>query len=196
VREYVESGTQEQEATLTFPERLGSNGTIRRVTLSNPSGQKTTEFFNDERVTLELEYELREPVADNHIYLLLERADGLLVLRSADDDYPPRAPDTRALRPPGLYTRRVFFPPSLLNEGVYQFRVVLGKRWGELDRQSSAFFRIEDRTDYRDASLGKRKGVLLFPLEWSEEHWSAEQGRVEVPNGAALTAEAAPDKGL
>jgi ABC-type glutathione transport system ATPase component len=51
VREYVESGTQEQEATLTFPERPNSKATIRRVSLVNPSGQKTTEFFNDERIT-------------------------------------------------------------------------------------------------------------------------------------------------
>jgi lipopolysaccharide transport system ATP-binding protein len=196
VREYVESGTQEQEATQWFPERPTSKGTIRRIALSNPSGQKTTEFFNDERITLEFEYELREAVAENHIYLLLERADGLLVLRSADDDYTPRAPDTRALRQPGFYTRHVFFPPGLLNEGVYQFRVVLGKRWGELDRQSSAFFRVEDRTDYRDASLGKRKGVLLFPLEWNEEHWSAEQGKRELSHGAPLSAHAAPEKGL
>jgi lipopolysaccharide transport system ATP-binding protein len=196
VREYVESGTQEQEATLTFPERPGAKATIRRISLSNPSGRKTTEFFNDERVTLEFEYDLREAVADNHIYVWIERADGLLVLRSADDDYHRRAPETRMLRPPGTYTRRVFFPPSLLNEGVYQFRVVLGKRWGELDRQSSAFFRIEDRTDYRDASLGKRKGVLLFPLEWNEERWSAEHGRVELPNNSPLSARAEPEKGL
>jgi lipopolysaccharide transport system ATP-binding protein len=169
VREYVESGTQEQEASVTFPARPTSKGTIRRISLANPSGQKTTEFFNDERITLEFEYELEEAVADNHIYVLLERADGLLVLRSADDDYPLHADEGRALRPPGVYTRRVLFPSSLLNEGVYQFRVVLGKRWGELDQRSSAFFRVEDRTDYRDASLGKRKGVLLFPLEWNEE---------------------------
>jgi len=196
VREYVESGTQEQEATLTFPERPTAKGALRRISLSNPSGQKTTEFFNDERITLEFEYELREAIADNHIYLLLDRADGLLVMRSADDDYPPGAADTRALRPAGLYTRRVHFPPSLLNEGVYQFRVVLGKRWGELDRQSSAFFRVEDRTDYRDTSLGKRKGVLLFPLEWNEERWSAEHGRVELPSNSPLSARAEPEKGL
>jgi lipopolysaccharide transport system ATP-binding protein len=196
VREYVESGIQEQEATLTFPERPNSKGTIRRVSLVNPSGQKTTSFFNDERITLEFEYDLKEALAENPIYVLLERADGLLVLRSSDGDYRPRAPETRAVRPPGLYTRRVLFPPSLLNEGVYQFRVVLGKRWGELDRQLSAFFRIEDRTDYRDASLGKRKGVLLFPLEWSEDCWSAEQGSVEIASSTPLPARAAPEKGL
>jgi len=73
---------------------------------------------------------------------------------------------------------------------------VLGKRWGELDRSKSAFFRVEDRTDYRESSLGKRKGALLFPLEWNEEYWSAEQGRVEIPNSAPLSVRAAPEKGL
>jgi hypothetical protein len=90
----------------------------------------------------------------------------------------------------------MYFPPSLLNEGVYQFRIVLGKRWGELDRSKSAFFRVEDRTDYRESSLGKRKGVLRFPLEWDEEHWSAEQGRAEVASSKPLSARAAPEKGL
>jgi lipopolysaccharide transport system ATP-binding protein len=196
VREYVDSGTQEQEATLTFAERPNSAGTIRRVSLINPSGRKTTEFFNDERIAVEFEYDLQEAVPDNHIYVLLERADGLLVLRSADDDYRARSAETRGLRQPGHYTRRVFFPPNILNEGVYQFRIVLGKRWGELDKRQSAFFRVEDRTDYRDASLGKRKGVVLFPLEWNEEYWSAEQGNVRLPAAPAIVVEAAPEGGL
>jgi lipopolysaccharide transport system ATP-binding protein len=195
VRDYVDSGTQEQEATLTFPGRPSAAGTIRRISLVNPSGSKTTEFFNDERITVEFEYELVEAIADNHIYVLLDRSDGLLVMRSADDDYRPLAAQTRAPRPPGLYTRRVHFPPGLLNEGIYQFRIILGKRWGELDRQKSPFFRIEDRTDYRDASLGKRKGVILFPLEWSEEHWSAERGNVPVAEASSLVARA-PEMGL
>ena len=194
VREYVESGTREEDASLTFPARAGSAGTIRRISVANSSGQKTTEFYNDERISVELEYELQEAVADNHVYVLLERADGLLVLRSADDDYRPRAADTRGLHQPGTYTRRVFFPPSLLNEGVYQFTIILGKRWGELDRQKSAFFRVEDRTDYRDASLGKRKGVVLFALEWDEQCWSPEGGKVQLATVAPLLAQVAPER--
>ena len=166
----------------------------RRISVANSSGQKTTEFYNDERISVELEYELQEAVADNHVYVLLERADGLLVLRSADDDYRPRAADTRGLHQPGTYTRRVFFPPSLLNEGVYQFTIILGKRWGELDRQKSAFFRVEDRTDYRDASLGKRKGVVLFALEWDEQCWSPEGGKVQLATVAPLLAQVAPER--
>ncbi|HTV20770.1 MAG TPA: hypothetical protein VMG12_18930, partial [Polyangiaceae bacterium] len=155
----------------------------------------TTEFFNDERLCVEVEYELAEAMVDNHVYVWLERSDGLMVLRSADDDYHPRLAETRAQRQPGLYTRRVFFPPNLLNEGVYQFRVDLGKRWADVDRQRSAFFRVEDRTDYRDSSLGKRKGVILFPLEWQEEYVHAEHGRIDLPSGT-LPAVAAPDEGL
>src|SRR5690606_16347859 len=90
VREYVESGTGEQQATLAFPARPSKSGTIRRISLLNPSGKGTTEFFNDERICLEIEYQLLEALPDNHVYVWLERADGLLVLRSADDDYPPR----------------------------------------------------------------------------------------------------------
>jgi lipopolysaccharide transport system ATP-binding protein len=170
VRDYVESGTREREATLSFPARPTQSGTIRRISLVNSGGKSTTEFFNDERILLELEYELEEALPDNHVYVWLERADGLLVLRSADDDYRPLTAATRERRQPGVYTRRIFFPAGLLNEGVYQFRIDLGKRWADVDRQRSAFFRIEDRTDYRDSSLGKRKGVVLFPLEWNEEY--------------------------
>jgi len=196
VREYVESGTREQEATLTFPARPTKSGSIRRIGLVNPSGKRTTEFFNDERICVEVEYELTEALPDHHVYVWLERADGLMVLRSADDDYAPRLEQTRAVRQPGTYTRRVFFPPSLLNEGVYQFRIDLGKRWADVDRQRSAFFRVEDCTDYRDSSIGKRKGVVLFPLEWKEEFFSAEGGRVELPVGAPLPALTALEEGL
>jgi lipopolysaccharide transport system ATP-binding protein len=177
VNEYVESGTLDQQADVLFPERPTAAGSIRRLSLCNDLGKKTTEFFNDERLTLEVEYELREAVSENHVYVILERADGLLVMRSGDDDAREALPRVRALREPGVYTRRVFFPPNILNEGVYQWHVVLGKRRSEHDQRRSAFFRIEDRSDYRDATLGKRKGVIVFPLDWSEEHWNAERGQ-------------------
>jgi homopolymeric O-antigen transport system ATP-binding protein len=183
VSEYVESGTLDQEAELAFPERPTAAGSIRRITLLNELGKKTTEFFNDERLTLEVEYELREAASENHVYVHVERADGLLVMRSGDDDAREALPMVRTLRQPGVYTRRVFFPPNMLNEGVYQWLVVLGKRRSEHDTQRSAFFRIEDRTDYRDATLGKRKGVILFPLDWREEYWSAERGNQLLTGG-------------
>ena len=181
VAQYVESGTQEHEADLRFAERPDAAGTIRRIALVNAQGKKTTESYNDERLTLEIEYELREALPESHVYVLLDRADGLLVLRSADDDHRPLSASTTSPRPAGQYTRQIHFPPGVLNEGIYQFRVVLTqKRSVELDEQRSAFFRVEDRTDYRNASLGKRKGVLLFPLEWSERRWSADEGHVDV----------------
>jgi lipopolysaccharide transport system ATP-binding protein len=181
VAAYMESGSGEHEADLRFPERPDQTGTIRRVALLGARGKKTTELFNDEQLTLELEYELREPLAECHVYAVLERADGLLVLRSADDDHAPLADIPGTLRPPGQYTRHIHFPAGILNEGIYQFRLVLtSKRSIELDQQRSAFFRIEDRSDYRNSSLGKRKGVLRFPLEWSERRWSAEDGHVDV----------------
>ena len=180
VREYVESGTQEREATLTFPARPTKPASIRRISLENSAGKLTTEFFNDERLCLEVEYQLEEALVDNHVYVWLERSDGLLVLRSADDDYSPRLEETRAQRQPGLYTRRVFFPPSLLNEGVYQFRVDLGKRWAEVDRQRSAFF---------------RPALIFFPPLERDEYQSG-AGRLALPGGAAPSALAAPDEGL
>jgi lipopolysaccharide transport system ATP-binding protein len=168
VAEYIQSGSSEKEAETLFPERPKSIATIVRLTLTNAQGRKTVEFFNDERISLEVEYVLGEAVSDNHLFVLLDRVDGLLVLKSSDDDYHPQAPQTRISRQPGRYTRRVQFPASILNEGSYQFRIVLGKRRGELDQQKTALFHVEDRTDYRESCLGKRNGVVLFPLEWSE----------------------------
>jgi lipopolysaccharide transport system ATP-binding protein len=191
VSEYVESGTLEHEADLAFPERPNAAGSIRRISLSNEAGKKTTEFFNDERITLEVEYELKEAIPENHVYVLLDRADGLLVMRSGDDDAREAVQHVRTPRQPGVYTRRIHFPPGVLNEGIYQWRVILGKRRSEHDTQKSAFFRIEDRTDYRDATLGKRKGVILFPLDWSEEYWSPEGGKKRLTGGALREAPAA-----
>jgi lipopolysaccharide transport system ATP-binding protein len=180
VAEYMETGSREQESEITFPERPHGVGSIRRLRLQNSQGKKTTEFFNDERICVEVEYELKEPVSDNHVFVLLDRADGLLVLKNSDDDYRPLGLQAAGLRQPGLYTRRVFFPAGVLNEGVYQFQILLGKRRAELDRQKSAFFRIEDRTDYRDSCFGKRNGVMLFPLEWSEDYWNEKEGKVRL----------------
>ena len=87
--------------------------------------------------------------------------------KSGDDDIGTALAATRTS---GRYITRVFFPGGLLNEGIYRFRVVLGKQHGPYhDDQFSGYFEIEDVTTYARTFLGKRNGVLLLPLAWSEE---------------------------
>jgi len=98
--------------------------------------------------------------------LILERADGLTVIKSLDDDDGLVLPTNRE---PGKYKTTVRFPGNLLNEGVYQFRFVIGKRRGvKHDDQLGFAFEVEDWTNYSDSSAGKRNGVLLKPLKWNE----------------------------
>ena len=88
-------------------------------------------------------------------------------MKASDDDGNRRFD---VVRSPGRYMTKVRWPGGILNEGVYQYRVVIGKRRGiHHDVKSGSYFEIEDRSDYVNSSFGKRDGLLLFPLDW-EEH--------------------------
>jgi len=151
---------------MVFPEREGSAVNFTRFCVLNTEGQKTSRFSNAEPITLVVEYTVRQTLFYDHIFVMLRRADGLLIIKAADDDG-GRAADV--VRPPGRYVTRIRFPGGILNEGVYQFRVVIGKRRGiEHDAKTGSYFEIEDMSDYTNSCFGKRNGVLLFPLMWSE----------------------------
>jgi lipopolysaccharide transport system ATP-binding protein len=166
VGEYLTGVSEDITEEVVFAEREGTPAQFTRLCLRNDKGEKTTLFSNSEKFTLEIEYLVRETLRDDHIFVVLSRADGLMLLKAADDD---GGQEGLSVRTPGRYVAQVEFPGGILNEGAYQYRVVLGKRRGiHHDVQTGSYFEIEDNTNYTESCFGKRDGVLLFPLEWRD----------------------------
>jgi lipopolysaccharide transport system ATP-binding protein len=137
-----------------------------RLATRNADGTLTSRFANDEPIVLEAEYVVRERLSGDHVWVILYRADGLLLIKANDDDLAKPA----TVKEPGTYVTRFTIPGNVLNEGGYQFRVSIGKRRGVThDDQYSGYFQVEDMTDYTESDFGKRNGVLLLPVSAMEE---------------------------
>jgi lipopolysaccharide transport system ATP-binding protein len=143
---------------------------ISRLCLRDQRGATTVKFGNGDPITFEIDLLVHKPLRGDHVFILLERSDGLLVLKASDDDAGKVLED---IKEPGEYRAWATFPGGLLNEGIYQYRVVVGKRRGEQhDTQDGVPFEIEDQNDYTNSCFGKRNGVLLLPMRWKEERLS------------------------
>jgi hypothetical protein len=163
---YMRTVIEEKISEVVFPERPDSKTSFTRFSMSNDRGEQTRVFSNSEGFTLEIEYVVNQKLSDDHLYLLLERIDGLLILKAADDDY---GQTIDLVREPGCYKTKIRFPGNILNAGAYQFRMVFGKRQGDkYDERAGFSFEIEDWNDYTNSSFGKRNGMLLMPIAWSQ----------------------------
>jgi lipopolysaccharide transport system ATP-binding protein len=136
-----------------------------RLALRNDRGETSARFRNDEPIILETEFQVRRRLQDNHVWFLLERSDGTLILEAHDSDGRRAVPATRE---PGRYLLEFTLPPNVLNEGTYRFRVGIGKLHAIQDQRDGAPFDVEDVTAYRDFGSGKRPGVLLLPIASQE----------------------------
>jgi lipopolysaccharide transport system ATP-binding protein len=161
---------------VTFDPDPAKAASFLRLATRNPDGEVISHFGSHERITLEAEFEAHRQLVGDHVWLMLYRADGLLMVKASDDDSGRELPE---IREPGRYVVRFHFPPNLLNEGAYQFRVAIGKRRGtHHDDRYSGYFDVEDTTDYTESHFGKRNGVLLPHLDSEEERVQA--GTAEV----------------
>jgi lipopolysaccharide transport system ATP-binding protein len=157
------------EAEVRYERPAEQSAGFVRLSTMNAAGAPSTRFGVDEPVVCEVELDVQEPMIGEHIWFRLYQASGMLLIFAADDDL-GQAP---GVREPGRHVARFTIPPFLLNEGNYRFRVQLLHRQGVrdyavMDDRRSGVFDIEDNVDYGNSDLGKRKGVLRFPLAYDE----------------------------
>lgn len=163
-------------AETRFEPKAGSPAYVHRLVTSTPDGRPTSRFGNNQRVVLEAEFVVEQPLEDARLWAWLYGADGTFLVGSSDGEANPGAPSSRQ---PGRYLARFIVPSHLLNEGAYQFRFMITqwramRHWDFYDDQTSGFFEIEDTTDYSESDLGKRKSLLLLPLTADERRLDRE----------------------
>ena len=167
IQAYTQVVTENNQTEVFFLPREDSVVSFTRFSMQGSSGETKRVFSSGEEFYFVIDYEVKEPLLRDYFSLLISRADGLVVLKAAEDDYGRKVPEGKK---PGRYQVKIRFPGNVLNEGVYKFRVAFGKRRGVFHEDRHGFsFEIEDWNDYTNSSFGKRNGVLLFPLDWSEE---------------------------
>jgi lipopolysaccharide transport system ATP-binding protein len=163
---YMRTVSEESVNEVVFHEHPDTVPYFTRFSMSNDRGEQTRLFSNSEGFSFEIEYVVTQNISDYHLYFLLERADGLLILKAADDDY-GQIIDLGS--EPGHYTTKIRFPGNILNAGIYQFRMAFGKRRGVYyDERTGFSFEIEDWNDYTKSSFGRRNGTLLMPVDWEQ----------------------------
>ena len=159
-------------AETQFERKGGVPACLTRLTTRAIDGQPAARFGSDEQIVVEAEFEVVEKVRDVRLWAWLYSADGTWLVGSSDAEANPDAP---RWRDPGTYVSRFVVPAGVLNEGSYQFRFLITKRvaamktWDYHDDRMSAFFEVEDTTDYTRSDLGKRKSLLLLPLTADEQ---------------------------
>jgi lipopolysaccharide transport system ATP-binding protein len=165
VSEYASAG-----AEIEFEPEPEKAASFLRLTSKSVDGRPSAVFGNIDPIVLEAEFAFRETLRDEHVWIRLYDASGLLLVFGTDEDDGAIVPVERE---PGRYVARFTLPGCLLNEGNYRFRVQIVRRtgireWAVQDDRRSAFFTVEDTTDFGDAILGKRKGVLRLALDHEE----------------------------
>jgi len=166
VEEYLASVVK-YEVEKVFSEPRDAVAYFNRICLKNSKGEKAVKFSNFENIIIEIEFTITPNSKEDHLSLEIGRVDGVSIIKGSDDD---QDPSNEIKRLPGKYISRFHFPGGLINEGTYWVAVRIGKPRREYhDVKGDFFFEIQNETNYAGSSMGKRAGVLSFPLKWEEE---------------------------
>jgi lipopolysaccharide transport system ATP-binding protein len=138
---------------------------ILGVRLLNSAHQLTADFACGDRVTVEVEFVINQPVQGCHVACIVTTNGGMHLFSSADTD---RHPERFERREMGTYVTRVTLPTTLLNTGAYHVAIGIGVPNVEsFDRQEAVTFNLNDTGDFGTAKEGSRRaGLLLIEADW------------------------------
>ena len=151
------------------PEDKEKKINLRRVVLLDGEGVTKTEFDFKEGFTLQIDYEVNEPVSNCIVWTAIWTTEGTEVLVTADYDANPML---LGKRPQGYYQTTVNLPPSWLNAGFYC--IVVGiSGYAPLafnyDRVESIYFSIVDSGIYPLMERSIRGSILKPYLAWNTQ---------------------------
>ena len=118
---YLDSGNQSGAEKVWIPEELPSTcGPFRPIAarVCNGSGQTTNVVPSSQPFSIEIKYQLTEPIRDIRVQLKLYSTEGTHLFSSSDTDDPVRH-QHYYIRELGHYISRCEIPANLLNAGVF-----------------------------------------------------------------------------
>ncbi|HXA41745.1 MAG TPA: ABC transporter ATP-binding protein [Candidatus Solibacter sp.] len=160
VRAYVEqmSGTavrsRPQEAAIT----------LEQVRLTR-NGRPEVSFSNEEPISLEIEYTVRDVVKRALLGVWFSTIDGTVIMSAFDTDQFPQLLQARL---PGTYRTEMRIPPGFLNAGSYQVRVVAYEHPKHVydDRDDLVLDVADPSGESGTAGWGYRVGPVVPRFDW------------------------------
>ena len=151
-------------AEIVFPDRPEASSQFTRMCTRTVTGEICNRFRHSEGFVTEMEYVVRSPLDGASLYWMLQRADGVEVMGSGEEDLT----GTETPRQPSRYLASVRFPGGILNAGFYTYRVALRHR-GRIETYGyGGYIEIVDDTSFAKVG-GSRAGVVLQLLDWKTE---------------------------
>lgn len=153
----------ELHSTLTYEINTHKEAQIRKITILNKENEPQAKIPIKEPFSLQIEFEVLQPISQA-ILSILFHAEGKLLLLSSESDTTGAA----SAYLPGTYTTSVRIPPFLFNVGKYHFEVVFHLPEVELfDYKKDIYFEILN-VDNPRASLfpGHQIGNLATILDY------------------------------
>ena len=145
---------------------------LRAVRIRNASGQPSEALDIGKPFTVEMEYEVRQPLPYSMFYFTLRTGDGVAVLTSVDayDGLVEGEP-----RAPGIWVSRCTVMGNLLNEGAYVLDVAGAHPMVEYFFQEEAVLRftVEQTGAVTGRYPGEWPGVVSPALPWAIERLSS-----------------------
>jgi lipopolysaccharide transport system ATP-binding protein len=143
---------------------------LRRIALLNAGGVVKSDVGYNERLNIQLEYEVNRDVKNVSVGVALFRFDGTCVFTTADFD---TQPELLSLRSVGHYRAQVEIPERWLNLGRYSLAVYIADTVTEYDSVEALRFTIADTGTPGSVNGIQRDGVLQPILSWRTEHTAA-----------------------
>lgn len=135
-----------------------------RLVGENGAARQTFDVF--EKIQLEIDYIVREPVVGNIISLEVQR-NASIVFLSFDTDESPALIDVRQ---PGTYRATLSFPTPLLKPGYYSLTLRTGLPnlaiFQELDRAINFEVQMLSKASSLLSYSENRPGTVVVPLDW------------------------------
>jgi lipopolysaccharide transport system ATP-binding protein len=141
--------------------RTGTPLQIVEVRTTDTEGNTQDVFDPEPGFTVEIHYEVREPLRNALVEFFIFSADGVHLLTSGDHD---AAPERYERRMPGFYKARVKVPGNLFNLGTYLLCINSGTHHETFDSEEVISFRIAE--SQRMSTRSNRRGLLVPMLPW------------------------------
>lgn len=154
-----------EAAEYTQPSNPAKRVNLRRVALTDDSGQACVEVVYSSSHTLIIEYEVNQPSASVGIWFAVWSTEEVLVFGSSDYDASPELLETRVQ---GNYRCEIHLPSHVLNVGNYYCVVgVTGQSpIVPYDRVEALHFAVVDTSEYPLAEQATRPGLIKPLLPW------------------------------
>jgi len=166
LNEYVSAVSSNRKPSREYPLPDGPfEARIRRVSVTGPDHKIASVRDLSEEFSIEVDYEISEPMEGLSIGLQIVSVEGDQTVISLSD---PELDWSRLeARAPGYYKSRVKFPAGLLNTGLYQVRVGMSSKYKIFHVVEDIHFEIIDNVGIVVPLGYERKNSLLaMQIPW------------------------------